>query len=191
MSLPPDPEDQGHHPPQYGELSPTLGMGGRGGYETQQQPPGYGEPYGGYDQGPAPPYAGWWNRVASYLIDSLVPLPFIAVGYAVLLGTRNDGDATTAGTLIFVLCIAGGIAADGWNRWFRAGRTGQSVGKSVMNTFLVFEATGQTIGAGKAFLRDVAHILDGICYIGYIQAAFQIKKQTFADMIMKTIVVKG
>ena len=71
----------------------------------------------------------------------------------------------------------------------RAGRTGQSLGKTWMGTWLLSEQTGQPIGTGQAFLRDICHILDGILYIGYILAAFDDKVQTFADKIIKTVVV--
>ena len=84
------------------------------------------------------------------------------------------------------------LIAFGWhwyNRWLIAGRTGQSMGKRVLETKLVAEVNGQPIGAVNAFLRDLLHILDGIAYIGYLWPLWDAKRQTFADMIMKTVVV--
>ncbi len=54
---------------------------------------------------------------------------------------------------------------------------------------LIDEQSGQPIGAGKCFLRQICHILDGLCYIGYLWPLWDAKKQTFADKIMTTIVI--
>ncbi len=126
----------------------------------------------------------------SYILDGLITLPPTIIGAIIFAATADDnGDASGIGVLFYLLGALGSFAIWLWNRSFRAGRTGQSLGKTWMKTWLLEEATGQPIGAGRAFLRDVAHILDGICYIGYILAAFDSKVQTFADKIMKTVVV--
>ena len=77
-----------------------------------------------------------------------------------------------------------------WNRAFKQGRTGQSVGKKVMGIRLVDEGTGQPIGAGMAFVRDLAHTLDGFAYVGYLWPLWDDKRQTFADKILSTVVVE-
>lgn len=84
------------------------------------------------------------------------------------------------------------LASLGWNiynRWIVGGRTGQSVGKRVTKIALISETTGHPIGAGNAFLRDIVHILDGAAYIGYLWPLWDEKRQTFADKLMRTIVV--
>jgi uncharacterized RDD family membrane protein YckC len=48
---------------------------------------------------------------------------------------------------------------------------------------------GQQLQAGAAFVRDLMHIADGFCYIGFILAAFDDKAQTFADKWKHTVVV--
>jgi hypothetical protein len=54
---------------------------------------------------------------------------------------------------------------------------------------LVAEATGQPIGTGKAFLRDVCHILDTLaCYVGWLFPIWDAKRQTLADKLMTTVV---
>ena len=86
------------------------------------------------------------------------------------------------------------LAGLGWtiyNRWIVAGRTGQSLGKRVTKIKLVSEPTGQPIGAVNAFLRDLVHILDGIAYVGYLWPLWDDKRQTFADKIMRTVVVNA
>ena len=43
-----------------------------------------------------------------------------------------------------------------------------------------------------AFVRKLAHILDALpCYVGYLWPLFDAKKQTFADKVMNTVVVRS
>jgi uncharacterized RDD family membrane protein YckC len=75
------------------------------------------------------------------------------------------------------------------NRYVRARRTSQSWGKKVLGTRLVRESDGQPIGAGMAFLRDLAHIVDGFLYLGYLWPLWDPKRQTFAGKICSTVVL--
>ena len=157
----------------------------------QQPPPGaYGAPQAPYGYGaPAVDYASWIQRVGAYLIDALCTAPFTIL--ALVLGRGTD-DATGLPTInafywIFILL---GVVVNGYNRWFQAGKTGQSWGKKALGIRLVGEQTGQPIGAGMAFVRDLAHFVDGIiCYIGFLFPLWDSKKQTLADKIIKTLVV--
>jgi hypothetical protein len=55
---------------------------------------------------------------------------------------------------------------------------------------LVSESTGQPIGPGMAFARDICHILDSLaCFIGWLFPLWDAKRQTFADKIISTVVV--
>jgi uncharacterized RDD family membrane protein YckC len=167
-------------------------------YAGQQPPPPpppqqYGQPAAAYGQqqygyppaAAAPPYVDWLHRVGSYLIDALVSgVPagvLIGLGFAI-------GHAF--GTLLVVLGYIGGLAIWLWNVVFRQGNTGQSIGKEQLNQRLVRESDGQPIGPGMSFIRQIAHILDGICYIGYLWPLWDTKRQTFADKVCSTIVVR-
>jgi uncharacterized RDD family membrane protein YckC len=109
------------------------------------------------------PSSGSRSRVASS--GSAVGIVLLALGYALMIG----------------LII--------WNRWIRAGRTGQSWGKKVLGIRLVRESDGQPIGAGLAFGRDLAHVVDGFLYLGYLWPLWDAKRQTFADKICSTVVL--
>ena len=51
--------------------------------------------------------------------------------------------------------------------------------------------TGQPIGGGMSFVRQLLHIVDGLpCYIGYLWPLWDDKRQTFSDKIMTTVVVR-
>jgi uncharacterized RDD family membrane protein YckC len=168
-------------------------------YDPNQPPydpnqPGYGQPYPpqGYWQQPAPGYgvlpnyANWGLRVSSYLIDSLMA----SVPYFVLIVV---GAATGDETVATALFIVGALASIGlwvWNL-VRQGRTGQTVGKSAVGTFLMRETTGSPVGPGLSIGRSLLHFVDGLpCYLGYLWPLWDSKMQTFSDKICGTIVAR-
>ena len=65
------------------------------------------------------------------------------------------------------------------------------VGQAHDQDRLIGEETNAPIGAKNAFIRDLVHILDALTVVGYLWPLWDDKKQTFADKIMKTIVVNG
>ena len=65
------------------------------------------------------------------------------------------------------------------------------VPKGIIGIKLIGESTGQPIGALMAFVRQLAHFLDSLlCYIGYLWPLWDDKRQTFADKILSTVVVR-
>lgn len=155
---------------------------------------------------PVYPYAAWIRRVGAYLIDFapsyIAMIPFW-IGYVMfyvrLLRASMTGDPEAlldgfSGTPLVLMGVGSVLmlAAIGWqwyNRWLVGGRTGQSMGKRMLDIKLVAEINGQPIGPVNAFLRDLLHVLDGMAYIGYLWPLWDAKRQTFSDMIMKTVVV--
>ncbi|HEV7172502.1 RDD family protein [Pedococcus sp.] len=156
------------------------------------------------------PLASWGSRVGASIIDSLLSMiglvPYFA-GFGLLFAgapkppandaaylppdspaTGNGGLVIAGGVLLLVgLGLMVGIQL--WNRVFRQGRTGQSVGKKAMGLALVSERTSRPIGPWMSFVRDLAHFLDGIFYIGYLWPLWDPKRQTFADKVMETVVI--
>jgi uncharacterized RDD family membrane protein YckC len=168
------PGGYGNPPGGYGPPPGNYGPEGHGpqGYGPQ----GYGP--GGYGNAPAANYANWLQRVGGYIIDIIPAIILEFIGIA----THNSA--------VYLLCVIIAIAIVGYNRWFLAGKTGQSWGKKALGLTLVGEATGQPIGAGMAFVRDICHFVDSIiCYIGFLFPLWDAKRQTLADKIMKTVVV--
>ncbi|WP_067819743.1 RDD family protein [Nocardia inohanensis] len=193
MSYPNDPSQQ-------------PGQPGYGGY-PQQQPPGYGYPPPGYG-GPTPPYASWLQRVGAALVDGLiigVPSGILyIIGFAIgskdmdcttvegdySYSTECSGGLTGAG---LALVILGGLIAFALSLYFiyMEGTTGQTPGKKILGIKLIREADGQVLGFGMAFVRRICHIVDSLpCYLGWLWPIWDAKKQTFADKILSTIVVK-
>ncbi len=128
-------------------------------------------------------YANWLTRVLAYLIDGLVILPFYLV--AEVFENRSGYE------FLYVALLFVGLVLSGYNRWFLAGRTGQSWGRKVARIRLVNGGTGQPIGPVKAFVRDVAHLLDDLTfYVGYLLPLWTARRQTIADKVMSTVVVR-
>jgi uncharacterized RDD family membrane protein YckC len=207
MSYPPNNDPYGGQPQQpYGQQpQQPYGQQPQQPYGQQPQQP-YGQPqqpqqpYGGQPYGSMPPppaypmpgasgsYANWGQRVGASIVDWLVTLPFSILAYALGRGTDDNG-LPTLNALYWIFLLLG-FAVAIYNRAFLAGKTGQSWGKKALNIRLVSEQTGQPIGAGMAFVRDLAHIVDlVICYVGFLFPLWDAKKQTLADKIIKTLVV--
>jgi uncharacterized RDD family membrane protein YckC len=70
------------------------------------------------------------------------------------------------------------------------GVTGQTPGKAMMGTRLVNE-NGEVIGSGPGIGRKFAHILDFICFLGFLLPLVDAKRQTIADKLLQTYVVTG
>ena len=173
------------HRPAYGAPDQAYGQTPTG-YQPGPPSPTSQFPAGGYGYGYSqPPYASWLTRVGAYLVDALPVWVLLAIGGAL----AGHGGAGAGIGIIFYLAALGWI---GYNRWYRAGTTGQSLGKSATNVRLSNEQTGAPIGAGLAFLRDLAHFVDAIiCYVGFLFPLWDGKRQTLADKIVGTVVVRN
>ena len=167
----------GYGYPQQGQQPPGYG------YPQQGVPPQQGQPGYGYPQQPGygaqPPYASWGQRFLGTLVDMLV----FAVPYALVIIGKDNALAIIGGVVILAVAI--------W-QLIQEGRTGQTIGKKALGIRLVKEATGQPLGVGMAFVRRIAHFLDSIaCYIGWLWPAWDAKRQTFADKVCSSIVIRS
>jgi uncharacterized RDD family membrane protein YckC len=151
-----------------------------------QQQPGYG---GGYAQpGAMPGYAGWWSRVGATLIDILI----IGVPYGALIGLGGALASDSAGAAV-TFTILGLLTLVGIAIWqlVQEGRTGQTIGKKALGIRLLRELDGRPLGVGMAFARRLCHFLDSLAlYLGWLWPIWDTKKQTFADKIVSSVVVR-
>ncbi|MDH6440581.1 putative RDD family membrane protein YckC [Streptomyces sp. SAI-144] len=184
------PQQPGYGYPQQPPQQAPQGVPPQQGYPQQ---PGYGYPQApqvpasayGYPQQPGygaqPPYANWGQRFLGTLVDMLVfVVPYIIVG----VGAANKTAA---------LVIIGYLGIIGIAIWLliMEGRTGQTLGKKALGIRLVRESDGQPLGVGMAFVRRLAHFLDSLaCYLGWLWPAWDAKRQTFADKVCSTIVIR-
>lgn len=210
MTTPTDPDQDPRNttPPGGGAGAPDPGYTSpTGGYATSEG--AYGTPASSYGT-PAPPppsygssptagYAGppaaaggqlaeWPQRVLGYLIDLAIVIGMYIVLAIILaiVGAASD-------TLATIVLLLGWIAIVGFTIWQLVvqGQTGQTIGKRVIGIRLIGEQTGQPIGPVMSIVRAFAHIVDSIpCGVGYLWPLWDPKKQTFADKIVGTVVVK-
>ncbi|MDR7274428.1 RDD family protein [Catenuloplanes atrovinosus] len=220
MTYPPNQGQPYGQQPGYGQQQPNYGQQPSYGQQQPQQPsygqpqpqqPAYGQPAygqqpsygtpqsGGYGGGYGAPasYASWFHRVGATLVDGLIVAPFSILAYLIDgPGTQTDAATglvtpTTPGPIYWVLVLLG-VLLSVYNQIWLQGRTGQSWGKKALGIKLISENDGQPIGPLLVFVRGICHILDGIpCYIGYLWPIWDDKNQTFADKIMKTVVVSA
>ena len=198
-------------PPPYGQPAPPP--------YGQPAPPPYGQTYGQAPYGqpgygaPAPvyDYAHWGKRVGGYLLDSLFTMLIAIPAYGLLFGgiavgtqdmetytdaagvSHTTGEWDGAGTPLVILgavLLVLPLAFFIWNTCIRQGRTGYSLGKGILGIRLIGEADGQPIGGGMSFLRYLLHMLDSLpCYLGWLWPLWDAKRQTFADKIIRSVVV--
>ncbi|WNI15919.1 RDD family protein [Actinacidiphila sp. ITFR-21] len=155
------------------------------GQPQQPGPPSYpgGAPqdFQAYGQQPAgiPPLAHWGWRVLATLIDGVITYVADTIVHAVV-----GGGAGAALGSIVALAVWFGLA-------YMEGTKGQTPGKMAAGIRVLREADGSLLGFGLAVGRRLLHVLDAIsCYVGFLWPLWDSKRQTFADKIVHTVVIR-
>lgn len=120
---------------------------------------------------PQLPYASYGRRVASNFIDS--PLFWATII------TMFGGHVVTTW---IVLTVAKAV-------WFAVMKV--SPGRMATKTRVYDLATGQATSIGRLSLRSLAHIADFASFVGWFWPLRDGRKQTFADKIMETVVLRS
>jgi uncharacterized RDD family membrane protein YckC len=132
-------------------------------------------------------YAGFWRRVAAWILDILV-LGIVTVPLNLAFGDGAGSDSmayspeaqsisTALGWLYFALMESSTKQA--------------TLGKMALG-IMVTDLEGRRIGFGKATGRYFAKILSAlILLIGFLMVAFTARKQGLHDILAGTLVVKG
>jgi len=188
---PPPPEGAGDPPPPYAPPPPPPPP--PPGYTPP--PPGYTPPPPGYGAAPSaqppawtgPPLADWATRVLAALID--IGIYVVALIGIAILSAILGAISGTLGAVIFVLGYT--VVALGYQvlLGYWVGLTGQTIGKRTIGIRVVRMEDGQLLGPGPGIGRQLLHILDGFCFIGYLFPLWDPLRQTFADKIMKTVAI--
>ncbi|WAC92722.1 RDD family protein [Mycobacterium sp. Aquia_213] len=213
------PEPPGGYEPASGGYEPAPSAPGAS-YPPPPPPPSGGYPppppaAGGYAPPPPGPavralptdsYTPWITRVLALLIDYLPYAIVQGIGTGIMYATQQSSCVTDItqydvsqycvsqpsmiGQLAQWLATLAGLAYWLWNRGYRQGTTGSSLGKTVMKIKVVSETTGQPIGFGLSVVRDLAHFVDAvICFVGFLFPLWDAKRQTLADKILTTVVL--
>ncbi|RJY08967.1 RDD family protein [Aurantiacibacter aquimixticola] len=143
-------------------------------------------------------YAGFWIRVAAYLIDGILLLILqVLIGsiFGFSMGAMTGLDpiaaeamaASGGGIFTLVMTLIGVVyfvvlESSNWQA---------TLGKKAVG-IVVTDTNGQRISWLRALGRYFAKILSAlILLIGFIMVAFTDKKQGLHDLICSTLVVKG
>lgn len=187
-------------PPTPGDYPPPSPPGGQ-----QQQADGY---PAGIPVLPKEAYTPWFTRVLAWIIDYIPFTIILAIGFAMWAGTRETAcitdvseyelgefcatGASTLGQASVAVAVLVALAYAVWNLGYRQGRTGSSIGKSILKFKVVAEKTGQPMGFGLSVLREfiylVAYLACGpLWLIAVLFPLWDAKRQTLVDRIVSTI----
>ncbi|MEV0893247.1 RDD family protein [Promicromonospora sp. NPDC050262] len=140
-----------------------------------------------------PAYASWGQRVVAAILDDaiLAGVTWLAlgVGFAPVTLTPVLGAAGTeswsSGPLVLVP-VAALVAL-----LVLQALTGWTPGKLVTGIRVVREDDHRPAGLWRTSARWVLHVLDAILLIGYLRPLWHARRQTFADSIVRTVVVRA
>jgi uncharacterized RDD family membrane protein YckC len=101
----------------------------------------------------------------------------------------GDAGATTVGRWCFVACWLAVVGYAVWNVGLRQGRSGFSVGKSLLGIRVLDATTLQPIGVWRSVLRQLTHVVDVVPLgVGFLWPLWDRRRQTFADKLSSTVV---
>ncbi len=135
--------------------------------------------------------AGFWIRLAAYLIDGVIigigtfVVMLLFTGISLLL-RKSPGLMGAVLGLGYLVAMAAGLA---YLLHFWATR-GATPGKSLLGLRIVRQDGVDPLGYGKAALRLVGYLCSSILFVGFIMIAFTDGNLGLHDMIAGTSVVK-
>jgi uncharacterized RDD family membrane protein YckC len=145
-------------------------------------------------------FAGFWIRVAAYLIDTVVQyivIFVVAVVIGIIIGlaaVRTGGGQTSkpADSLITTVVILAELAIFlGYQAIFVSSSWQATPGKRLCGIHIV-RVDGRRIGVGLAIGRHLATLLSALpFYIGFMMAGWTDQKKALHDLICGTRVVYG
>lgn len=155
------------------------------------------------DQVPPRRYALWLARVTCWLIDAAVPATIVGIGYFIGQPTFRTETQTASGVTYdvtissglqpaYYLCLVAGLAFNLWNKGYREGRTGKSIGKQMLGFTTVRIATGKPLGITWSTARCVLLVVDfGLCYLGVMWPLWDDRRQCLmSDKLTGSVVLR-
>jgi uncharacterized RDD family membrane protein YckC len=150
------------------------------------------------------PLAGFWLRVAAYIIDAVVLYPATwAMGFCVgFFGTFSISSmAALAGTqvdtakikmlVIISAIIAGVLVACVYYTLFESSSIQATPGKVLLG-LKVSDTSGRRISIPKAYKRYWGKLLSGLILgIGFMMAGWTLQKQALHDKMAETMVIRA
>lgn len=151
-------------------------------------------------------YAGWGTRVGANLLRALPSFVVFLPVWLVMLTTTTvttsnnaDGFArmqlSGPGVVALLIAVVAYVMVLGVQvrMMIQRAHLGYDFADAAVSQRLVMDDSHQPLGSGwSVFGRGLLHIVDALpCYVGFLAPLWTAKKQTFADSIMKTVVVQS
>ncbi|WP_273653345.1 RDD family protein [Cellulomonas fimi] len=142
-----------------------------------------------------PRNAHWWRRAVASVADGLLvaAVAWLATGSFVPVPFRPVPVLPPTGVPV--------IEPDGRFSWWTCAAvvlllvlqafTGMTPGKAMVGVRVVRERDGAPAGLPVTVLRDLLHALDWILLVGWLRPLWHPRRQTFADSVVRTVVVRA
>lgn len=147
-------------------------------------------------------YAGFWRRLAAYLIDGallmVAALAMLAPFGGLLAVLHVSGDEVRENPFVLLsagLMLVGLIVGGLLGRWFyfssfESSEWQATPGKRLLGMYVADE-NGKRLSSGRATIRYFARFLNHITFgIGYVLIAFSPRKQGLHDIVASTVVIQ-
>ena len=141
--------------------------------------------------------ATYGKRVGALLIDLLMSYGIGSAVFTIGLVLAFSDSTVVLGVLLMIAGPLAGLIIGIWNKVFKEGKTGQSIGKAQMGISLVDSTTGLPLGPGRCFLRELVFgLLNGITgsvfgIIDYLWPLWDQNNERIMDKIITSRVVKS
>lgn len=138
-------------------------------------------------------YADIWPRVGGYLLDGLiVAIPYfilaVIIGSATANSTTINSGADVASLVLDLLIFVGSA---GYFTYFWS-TTGATIGQKAVGIKVVDATTGGPLTPGRGLIRWLGYMVSIACfYLGFFWAIWDDKRQTWADKMANTVVVRA
>ena len=141
--------------------------------------------------------ANYGKRIGALLIDASISY---GIGFVLfLIGLNKVVNDRTKEFGIYIMFFGPlfGLFIVIFNKIIKEGRTGQSIGKSLMGIYLVDAITGMPLGPRRCFLREFVSNLLNVFTSGvfgildYLWPLWDIEKERLMDKVMASRVVES
>ncbi|AEE46521.1 RDD family protein [Cellulomonas fimi] len=145
------------------------------------------------DGAPDRPWAAWWRRALAAVLDGalVAAVAWLATGSAIPVPARLVPP---------VLSPVDGLEPAGLFSWWTCGAvvailllqalTGSTPGKAVAGVRVERDDDARPAGLVRTVLREAAHVLDWVLLVGWLRPLWHPRRQTFADSLTRTVVVR-
>jgi Mce-associated membrane protein len=139
------------------------------------------------ESSPAVPPASWLARAGAFAVDVLLAGAVIATMALSALAAPPQGWLWWLYTAVAALTLVAMVV----NRLAAPSITGRSLGRALFG-IAVRTRDGAPVGMMRLLLRDCAHLLDtAALFIGWLWPLWDRRRRTFADLLLRTEVVKA